>query len=285
MAVQFQKRGTSTPQSAAMPARANNLQTNNAEELIRAQTAPQQPNGAIQMPSTAITKPVKWDPADAGAGSQGMSETDLLLLETRLTQAGGPELDPTSDKYNARAKKGWFLDQTTGEVNENLDVVICRMETVFVEKTPKKLGGEFVKNHGGRCPDGVDKINFPWQLENGNEVHQEFMFLVLVIDPSGEFKQTIFRLRSTATKPARGVWTKIYFERVNGQRSPSYHRVWHVRSFLDHDDKHSWYNWVFVAGEPTLTLPNGGELYGEARRLSGVSEPPSDSITDNDVPF
>jgi hypothetical protein len=152
------------------------------------QAAPKEPAAetavAVQKPSSgAVALPFDFGKL-AGEGMENMTSADQAVPFLRILQGLSPEVAKKDQKI-AGASPGMFLDTVTKELHEELIVVPCLTEHLYVEWRPRAQGGGFVARHPLNTPlVGKAKKNEKGKLilPSGNELVETFYVAAMLLD-------------------------------------------------------------------------------------------------------
>ena len=212
--------------------------------------------------------------ADAGAGLQNVTSTDLATPMLVILQSNNPQVKRSDGKYIPGAVEGMIYNNVAGAVSDGeqgLIVVPCFFEKTFVEWKANR--GGFVASHGADTPlrEQVRLVNnaegkpVP-TLPNGNNLIETNMHYVLVMHENGSFEPAVIPMASSQLKSSR-VWNSL-MSKVKLQKSDgtlftpaSFYTKYKLSTKARSKDAFSWYVWSMEPAGTTRTLDKSSTIY------------------------
>ena len=148
--------------------------------------------------------PAVYDYGDhAGAGFENTGREDYQVPMLYVTQALSPLVQ------EKKVEAGMLVNNVTGEVFDEIVLVPCLTQHVFVEWVPREKGGGFVGVHSIDSPEvaqakASSKEFGDYWLPNGNQLVETFY--VYCVTPAME--QVILPISSSKIKKYRGWMTR-----------------------------------------------------------------------------
>ncbi len=232
-------------------------------------------------------------------GSEEMTQEDIALPFLVILQPLSPQVQEGEAKYIEGAKAGMLYNTVTQElfdvrdgVGQPIDVVVSLFRPTFIEWVPRTSGGGFVAQYtraeGTRLSKecSMDAINRPTIRPNGNQLIDTNEYFLLQLKPDGEHIPAMIAMSSASMTPSKK-WNariKLFTSLLElpdkskvRKKIPQVYQIWPLSTFLDSNDKGTWWNWKVGDGRTYIQDPELKEsLYVEARQFH-------DAITAGDV--
>lgn len=212
---------------------------------------------------------------DAGAGFEGVKQTDLSIPFLQVLQSNSPQVE-NNDPEGARA--GMLYNTVTRElIQGSVNFLPVYKQDAYVEWVPRNKGGGFVAAHAEDSPVVKAALNARGDnkfeklvLDNGNELIETHYMYGLLLDETGASPLgfCVIGFTSTKIKPYRDFLTSMYM--VKG-KPPMFAFRAKIGSVKQQNEKGSFFNFKIdpMRGENwTATLINPaveGELLNAAR--------------------
>lgn len=278
-----------------------NPKTKKAEEETKAVAVQSQAGLPAHLDLAAVE-------ADAGAGSQNISGSDMQTPIISVLQANSPQCKKSDGKYIKGAEEGMFYNNVTNEVysgEEGITVIPCFFEKVFIEWKPNR--GGFVAAHPSNTPlrDQVKMIlnaegkEVP-TLDNGNLLIETNQHYCLLIKPDASFEPVVLAMSSSALKTSRQWNTLVKRVMLKGSKGPfnpaSYYCMYKLTTTPRQNDQYSWFGMAVenLGPVPTTDLYNAGKALEQAVNAGTVkvkqeqSDAPDGGArepVDDEIPF
>jgi hypothetical protein len=252
-----------------------------------------------------------YDREDAGAGFEGIDQSELQIPFFVLLQKNSKQCEEDSGKYIVGAKAGMYLNSVTGDLfdgkTDGLPFIPVHREHKFNEWIPRDEGGGLVAVHDPlseivtKTREGLgpreDLIT-----SDGNQLIETFNVYGLHVKDLAEgiFDPGIISFAKTFIGPYKNWMTKA---RSIQQRDPEtnqritpplFSHVYLLKAQFSENKRGSWYKPLvgFLGGKPeTANLPKDHELYQAAKGFrdlvtSGAVKPvnPSPDSAGGDEP-
>ena len=203
--------------------------------------------------------------ADAGAGRQGVTATDMATPIISILQSNSPQCKKSDAKYISGATEGQFFNNVTGEVydgEKGLKVIPCFFEKVYIEWKPNR--GGLVGIHDAKTPlkDQIKMVKnsegkeIP-TLPSGNTLTETNQHYVLIVFENGTFEPAVISMASTALKSSR-LWNTLMGRVIKTDSSgkvftpATYLNTYRLVTKARQKDSYSWFTWAIEpAGEVT----------------------------------
>lgn len=153
----------------------------------------------------------------AGRGTEQLTSEDRTIARLKLLQGSSPEIKSSRTRVQG-ASPGMFYNTATGELFNEVEILICTTERVFIEWAPESQGGGFVGKHEPSSPAVREAIahskqNDIWPIKrpNGNELQDTRCLYVLAgdgVDPA------VFSISSKKLKTYKNLMARIHNFRV-----------------------------------------------------------------------
>lgn len=207
---------------------------------------------------------------ELGTGFENQTQADYKLSWLTVLQSLSPQCKPPKDGGIEGAQPGQLF--ITGEDaiydpdKEDLVVIPCYTDHVFVEWEKRKNGGGFVAIHQITDPvvtEAKAKCKFAeLETEAGNDLVETFYIYALIehsLDP------VIIGFSSTKIKIYQDLMTKLrkHQIKVDGGRRvnpPLFANRCLVKTKLQKNNKGEYYNFLIVPAEPKVVDKNTGEV-------------------------
>jgi len=237
--------------------------------------------------------------ADAGDAADHTSD-ELAIPFLVILQKGSPQVDEGSSDRIDGAKPGMIYNTVTGELRDQLEVIPCAKQRVFVEWIPRDDGGGSVGQYAPGSPEVLSAVpgKSARAMKIGeNDLIETVYQFVLDLTEDGT-NCALIGMSSTQLKAARQWGTMIEGARMTGRngvafKPPRYAYRYGLTTVLRSKDKWTWYTWQVER----LGLVEDGAQYAAAKAYSAsvqsgalqASTPPEDpgsSTKDDDsTPF
>jgi len=202
-----------------------------------------------------------FDKQDQGAAKTAMDDNDFLTKESfsadgfedinvdtmsvpfiKIANKLSPALDEHKSEYIEGLKEGQFYNSVTNEIYGNeLEVIVLRYEHMYVEWKPNR--GGFVDFHTPENAEALayDRTFGKWKTEEGNELSENYTYLVLIVGKEAEGPHVIV-LSSTNIKSAQK-WNRMLITHVmeNGKKASPYFLRWTISTDYTSNEKGAWY--------------------------------------------
>lgn len=226
-----------------------------------------------------------WDGADESGFEETTSE-DYAVPFIQLLQKNSPQCDEDSGGFTEGARPGMFLDTSTGELLESIEVIPCYYRRSMVEWKDRDEGGGFVAQHEVGAEEGLardDRGRFI--TDQGTYLSDTRYFFCLRRDPdTNDLSPVVVSMASTQIKKARAWLTKMQNIRAtasNGRRFtlPMFANIWKISSVGESNDKGTWKGYKIELIGP-IHDPETARAAKDARemfkRASDLIKPPSE---------
>jgi len=218
---------------------------------------------------------------DAQQNTAQFGKEDLAIPRLRIIQKTSPLLDRRAAEYNENAVEGSIANSATGEFydgEEGIDLVLISYRRTHIERTSRRNGGKFVKDHG--LDDSIldrarkNEATGALELPNGNTVSTVAEYFAFLVDENlNIIAPVVLSMSGTQLKKSRRLNTLIRQLRAPLPGSPGsdfnppmYYRVYRFRANdPEQNDQGSWVGWKIEPGSFILDYPNGKDVYMQAR--------------------
>lgn len=230
----------------------------------------------VQGTGTAVAVPEIDFAEDRG---NDFTAKDLSIPFLRILQAMSPQVKKREGSYVQGAEPGMFYNTATGALYSGEDGVLfvpACYERRITEWKPRAAGGGLVKDHGTneavlahtqRNEMGRDV------LPSGNEIVTAGMYYGYVVNGS-DVAPAVLSLSGTQLKKARKWNNVIDALRVADPKNPSarfnpamFYSCFKLTTVSESNDKGSWFGLAVTRHGNTMDLPNGADIYLQARDL------------------
>lgn len=198
----------------------------------------------------------------AGAGMEDIGAEDIKIPFLALAQDLSPEVKKQKDEYIEGLEVGQFFNSVTGEIYpEELYVVPCQRQHVFVEWVPRDKGGGLVDVHQIDSPVVQQcRRTQPmgkYKTDEGNDLIETYYVFCLMINKEATeiIGPIVLAFTSTKIKVYKRIMTMIMGLKVpKGQkRPPLFAHRWKVSSKLETNSaKQDYFNFVVEPAEGSV---------------------------------
>ena len=243
---------------------------------------------------------------DAGVGCEDMTKDDMTIPRISILQSLSPQVQKTDDKFIEGAEAGNLLDTVRLETisgEEGVLIIPISYRTTYIEWKTRKNGGGFVADHGNdrsvlkscqRNEETGAMIN-----SDGNQIVQTAEYYAFKVDPeTGDASPLVLSMSGSQIKHSRRLNTMINMKREphpsgQGSFNPAmFYSAFTFRTKPESNDQGSWFGWDIESHSNTIDLPNGNQIYLDARAFreqvkEGAVKPhqePSPAV-DDDTPM
>ena len=185
----------------------------------------------------------------AETGFENTSSTDFVMPLLKVLQKLSPELNPQKAQYIKDAKVGQFLDTSTGELMDSVEVIPCLYKPQIVEWKAGRAG--FVGSHEPGAELGLPRNEKnQWVKANGNILIDTRYYYCLRITKTGELVQNILALSSSNIKVSKDWLTKMLSQKVKSTKTgqmvplPIFINVCKITTQYETKGEHDWFKWV-----------------------------------------
>lgn len=235
--------------------------------------------------------------ADANDIRDNISQEDIAIPRISLLQSNSPQANRAHAKHIDGAAPGDFVNSVTKEVisgEKGMLVIPCHFDSTYLEWYPRNspLGEGFVADHGNN-PEvliGTNKDDKNKDVtDHGTIIEKTAQYYVLIISEDGTTTPAVISMKSTGLKVSRdwnfSIKSIARFNPANGNRlakAPMFFGAYRLSSNPESKDDYSWFNWAVKPEGDTPLLPNGMELYAEAKAFA-MAAANNEKKVDNDV--
>ncbi len=190
--------------------------------------------------------------ADAGAGSQNMTQEDLALPFLKVLGQLSPEVNKRDGKYVEGAEPGMIVNTVTNEIydgTKGINVLPVFYERKYVEWQDRGEGkGAPVAIHDASSDimsQTTRDKSFKDRLPSGNYLENTANHYVVVL---GDSPQTaLISMKATQLKISRK-WNSIMMGiKLNGKNGlftpPTYSHIYNLKTVQMSNDKGTWFGW------------------------------------------
>ena len=214
--------------------------------------------------------------ADAGAGSEEITSSDLSTPIISILQANSPQCKRSDGKYIPGAKEGMLYNNVTNELydgDEGIVVLPCMFSKQFIEWKPNRSGLVAVhdKNTDLRNQVVITKNAEGKEtptLPNGNSLIETNQHVVLIISPDGSLIPAVIPMTSSALRSSR-IWNtrmkQLTIKDSSGKsfNPATYYTRYKLTTAAKTKDQYSWFTWNIEPVGPVET----GEQYNAGAEL------------------
>ncbi len=240
--------------------------------------------------------------ADAGAGLEDLSPSDLAVPFLTILQKASPQVDDADDRCVEGARPGMIFNTLTGATYDGkvgIPVVACGYQKMLTQWTPRDQGGGFIGHHHEGSPitqsSKVDDKGKRWTADGKYLLIDTAYYFLVAVPESGAF-QAFLSMTSTQLKKSRkwnSMMKGIILRTRDGKafNPPMYSHVYLLKTEPESNTQGNWYGWNIT----TVKMVENPDLYGAAKKFSEavrsgsvrVGPPPSDDsqAQQGDVPF
>lgn len=211
---------------------------------------------ATTQPAGALATNTMFE-AEKESGFEDMGMTDFTMPFLKLLQKLSPELDSSTDQYIEGAKVGQFMDSSTKELFDSLDIIPCLYQPKMVEWKPGR--GGFVAQHEVGYEISIKAVKDPKTGKfvipgSNNELIDTRYYFCLRFSKTGELVPVVIAMTSTQIKYARQ-WNSqmdsIRFQGKDGAyRPPMFSHIYTITAGDDKNEKGSWKTYQIAIKRP-----------------------------------
>lgn len=209
-------------------------------------------------------------------GLQNVRPDDILMPRIKILQARNPECLKNNAKYIPGAKEGMFLDTSTKELWEELEIICCHFQIDYIKWSPRKEQGGaglgFLGNLGQDpiVTKGLRYEDYRWLTKEGDHIVDTRQFYVLNrVGPS--WRPSMFSMTDSQSTPARAwitMMTNIKRETSKGIiPMPAYFQSYKCKLVPKTRENYEWVVWDITPGEEILDIDPSGFLLQEAEKF------------------
>lgn len=182
-------------------------------------------------------------------GFENTSSTDFVMPLLKVLQKLSPELNPQKAQFIKEAKVGQFLDTSTGELLDSVEVIPCLYKPQMVEWKPNR--GGFVASHEPGAESGLPRNEKNQFVKpNGNLLIDTRYYYCLRITKTGELIPNILALSSSNIKMSKDWLTKMLSQKVKSSKTgdmvplPIFINVCKITTQYETKGEHDWFKWI-----------------------------------------
>lgn len=218
--------------------------------------------------------------ADAGQGSEHVSQNDVMIPRLQVAQSMSPQLKKNKPEYIEGCEEGSIFNTATGEIYDTpLRIVPVYYHRRYVEWVPREKGGGLVNaDHSAeildQCAQADDGGNY---LPNGNEIVDTPEHYVIAVRPDGTYEPVVLSMAGTKAKISRRWNTAIRNVKIRNPATGAmvaparWYQSYALSSVPENNDKGDFMNFKIETSEPTLSIPDvGPEVYRAAKEFYGL---------------
>lgn len=235
---------------------------------------------------------------DAGSGLENITTDDLAIPRLRILQALSPELDRTKPVFVPGAKAGDIFNSVTNRFidgEKGAKMVFVYFRSSYLQWWPRdsRKGKGFIADHGPNPGALLTQVvrNDKNQdiLPDGSELIKTAEYFAFVINEDGTYDRVLIDMSKTQlfkSKRLNTIITSYMIPGANGQKlqAPMFYRFYNVKTKAESNDKGSWMGWDISAGDLTETLPDGSEIYKDARTYMAAARAGQVKVATPDAP-
>ena len=183
-----------------------------------------------------------FNEADTMEGFEDINGSTMAIPFVRILQSLSPQLNKQKPEYIQGAQVGDWFNTTTKEIyGPEINVLVLKFERIFIEWKPNR--GGFVGYHTPENAErlAVDTTFGNWKTKEGNELQENYVYMILVEGHEGE-GISVLSLSSSAIKVAKE-WNRLMTTHImeNGQKAKPYYLVWKLGTDYKENEKGAWY--------------------------------------------
>lgn len=257
------------------------------------------PGATSSAPTSQAVAPYDWSQAGT-TGFENVRQEDLGIPFLGIIQKGSPQIDKDHKDYATKkiddCEVGDIFNTVSNQVictaGEEIAVIPCSFQKLFMEWTPREKGGGLIKTHQDSRSLLDCKRNEKGQdvLPNGNLlVTTSYFYCIALLE--GQPTPCIIGLTSTQLKKAKQ-WLNIATSvRVTAPNSvkvqpPLFSHTYLLSTTAEKNEKGSWRGWVIRLGTPQndpVLIANSIEYSKRSATIqSQLNAPPADDdVQDN----
>jgi hypothetical protein len=204
---------------------------------------------------------------------------DLSIPFLRILQAMSPQVKKREGSYVQGAEPGMFYNTATGALYSGETGVLfvpAHYERRITQWKPRGAGGGLVRDHGSNeaiLAQSQRNDKGKEVLSNGDELVTSGMYYGFILD-GNDCTPAVLSLNGTQLKKARKWNNVIDALRVSDPKNPSgrfnpamFYSTFLLTTVSESNDKGSWFGVSVARHGNTLDLPNGQDIYLQARDL------------------
>lgn len=179
---------------------------------------------------------------DTLEGFEGITSSTMAIPFIRMLQTLSPQLDEDKSEYIKGAKKGQWFNTVTKEVyGSEIKVIVLSYEQVYIEWLPNRGGFQGYHSPENAKRLAADLTFGKWKHENGNDLRENYVYLVLVEGKEDE-GVAVLSLASSGIKYAKE-WNRLMTTTVldDGKRAKPYYLVYRLEQVYKENDQGSWF--------------------------------------------
>lgn len=168
--------------------------------------------------------------ADAGAGSEQIDSSVLMIPFVGLIQSNSPQLKKSHEKHLEGAQQGMFFNGTTGELyptDGSTKFIVAGFNHYYVEFVPRDEGGGFVGQRDESDPvvqrlkkaQGAFGKLVNEDPEGTTELSETYAVLGVVVPAKGEPSAVVIPCTSTKITPFKA-WMTTLKPKMRALRAP-----------------------------------------------------------------
>lgn len=205
----------------------------------------------------------------AGAGTENITASDIIVPRLTILQALSPQLNAKKSEYIAGAKAGDICDVGTGEIFEApLMFLPVYFKKQWLEWAPRSSGQGLVAIHDSSDILNQTKPNDRKQpiLANGNLIAETAQFFGLNLSAGG--RRSFLPLTSTQLKKAKRWLTLASAEKPLARKDgstfapPLFYRIYQLSAVSESNAKGDWIGYKIERGP---SLPDYGPDWEKIR--------------------
>jgi hypothetical protein len=202
---------------------------------------------------------------DANAGLEGTDKSSFAIPFLTLLQALSPQLKDVEG-----AKSGLFINTITNEIFNEIDVIPCAFQRVFIRWGSRASGGGFKGQYNSADID-LKKIEFTIDDEGAYKIGDDELVdtrnhFVLYKTKDNVWKPALISMSSTQIKKSKRWMTLIQGVEVKNSEGkpftpPSFSHIYRVRSVEERNSKGVWNSFE----TSLLSSVTDAEVYAKAK--------------------
>ena len=217
--------------------------------------------------------------ADAQDYRDNTDTNEISMPRLRILQSGSKEVKKANKaEYIEGSEEGDLFNTLTKKIykgEDGLYFVPASRRITYLEWRDRQKGGGLVNNFG---EDSTVYLNSTLG-ENGkriskdcNEIVKTYDFFGFIIDmESNDVSEVVLSMSKTQVKKAKD-WNALIrneTDKNSGRQLPEYAVYYKLKTFVESNDKGSWFNYNITRGDFTLLINNiGSQVYERAKFLN-----------------
>lgn len=239
-------------------------------------------------------------------GLEGTTQDDYALPFLKLLQKMSPEVDEDSGSYIQGAKPGMFMDSSTRELFETVDVIPCLYRHAMVEWAGDEPGSGFVAQHDPGYEKQFDRHvkngreTGRWVTPSGHIIQDTRYFFCLRVTDDGDFYPIIVSMTSTQIKKSKNWMSALgALRRTNDEGArvpvPLWGGMWKLSSVSEENDLGSFKGYkvelakILTGSENAPLVRAAMEARSMFKSAATSVKPPTEGAksgsTDDEIPF